>query len=248
MPPEVGALYVVATPIGNLEDITLRAVRVLGGVDRVLAEDTRRTGQLLKHLGHNKPLVSLHEHNERARIEQIVGWLAAGESLALVSDAGTPTVSDPGFPLVRAVADAGHRVVPIPGPSALTAAVSAAGLPTDRVLFIGFLPKRAGRRKAALREALEVRATTAMYVSPHKLPTVLSTLLELAGPERGACLCRELTKVHEEFDRAPLGELEARWRDKPVKGELTLLVEPPAEAKREKVNKYARQRDAEQGR
>ncbi len=236
-----GELYVVATPLGNLEDITLRAARILGEVDRVLAEDTRRSRQLLTHLGHDTPLTSVHEHNERSRIERVLGWLGEGKRLALVSDAGTPAISDPGFPLVQAVAAAGFRVIPIPGPSALVTAACAAGLPTDRLHFLGFLPVKTGKRRRALEEALAIRSTTVLYVSPHKLPKVLAAAASIA-PERPACLARELTKVHEEFDRAPLAELAERWASKPVKGELTLLIGPAPEAKRVKVNKYADQR------
>ena len=224
--PAPGTLYVVATPIGNLEDITLRAARLLGQVDRVLAEDTRRTRRLLTHLGHAPPVTSLHEHNERGRIAQVLGWLEEGDSLALVSDAGTPTLSDPGFPLVRAVVEAGHPVVPVPGASALLAAVVAAGLPTDRLYFLGFLPGRPGRRKRAIAEAVQLPATTALYVSPHKLGKVLAMAAEVAGDDRPACLCRELTKVHEEFDRGSLGELRDRWTGRKVRGELTLLIGP----------------------
>jgi len=228
-----GTLYVVATPIGNLEDITLRAARILGQVDRVLAEDTRRTRRLLTHLGHATPTLSLHQHNERGRIPQVVGWLLEGQSLALVSDAGTPGISDPGFPLIRAVLDAELRVVPVPGASALVAAASAAGLPTDRLYFLGFLPGRPGRRKRALQEALSTPSTVVLYVGPHKLPGILKMLVELVGPERTACVCRELTKIHEEFDRASLGELAERWGSKKVRGEVTLLVSPePSRAER----------------
>ena len=234
-------LYVVATPLGNLEDITLRAARILGEVDRVLAEDTRHSRKLLQHLGHSTPMTSLHEHNERGRIQQVLGWLAEEKRRAVISDAGTPAISDPGFPLVQAVAAAGYRVVPIPGPSALVTAACAAGLPTDRLHFLGFLPPRPGRRKRLLEEALALRSTTVIYVSPHKLAKVLALAAAIA-PERDACLARELTKVHEEFDRAPLAELSERWADKPVKGELCLLVGPAPEQKRVKVNKYADQR------
>ncbi len=240
MPPEP-ALYVVATPLGNLEDITLRAARILGSVDRILAEDTRHSRTLLAHLGHATPMTSLHEHNELGRIEQVIGWLAEGKTLALISDAGTPGISDPGFPLVRAVAAAGYRVVPIPGPSALVTAACAAGLPTDRIHFIGFLPARPGRQKKTLEEAMALRSTTVLYVGPHKLAKVLELAAAVAA-DRPACLARELTKVHEEFDRATLGELAARWADKPVKGELTLLIGPAEEEKRVKTNKYADQR------
>ena len=224
--PAPGTVYVVATPIGNLEDITLRAVRLLGQVDRVLAEDTRRTRRLLTHLGHSTSIVSLHEHNELGRITQALGWLAEGQSLALVSDAGTPTLSDPGFPLVRAVAEAGYTVVPVPGASALLAAAVAAGLPTDRLYFLGFLPGRPGRRRRALAEATQLPATTVLYVSPHKVAKVLAMASEVAGDDRPACLCRELTKVHEEFDRGPLGQLRDRWAGRKVRGELTLLIGP----------------------
>lgn len=220
-----GTLYVVATPLGNLEDITLRAVRILGEVDRILAEDTRRTKRLLTHLGHTTPMVSLHQHNELARLPAVLDWLGFGETLALVSDAGTPTISDPGFPLIRGIVEAGFDVVPIPGPSALATAVSAAGLATDRLYFLGFLPGRPGRRRRALEEALTTPSTVVLYVSPYKLAKTLAMLVELAGEDRRACVCRELTKLHEEFDRGSLGELAARWADRKVKGEVTLLVE-----------------------
>ena len=221
-----GTLYVVATPLGNLEDITMRAVRILGEVDMVLAEDTRRTRRLLTHLGHNTPTLSVHQHNERSRIAKICKMLEEGQDLALVSDAGTPAISDPGFPLIRAVLDAGLSVVPVPGPCALATAVSAAGLPTDRIHFIGFLPTRPGRRRRSLEEALALKASLVLYVSPHKLIKDLKLLVEIAGADRPACLCRELTKVHEEFDRASLGELLERWENKKVRGEITLVIGP----------------------
>jgi len=225
MPAEVtGTLYVVATPLGNLEDITVRAARILGEVDRVLAEDTRRTRRLLTHLGHNTPTLSVHQHNERGRIEQVCRMLEEGQNLALVSDAGTPAISDPGFPLIRAVLAAKLPVIPIPGACALTTAVCAAGLPTDRIHFIGFLPTRPGRRRTLLEEALSLKATLVLYASPHKLIKDLKLLVEIAGAERPACLCRELTKVHEEFDRASLGDLLERWEGKKVRGEITLVV------------------------
>ncbi len=227
--PRPGTLYVVATPLGNLEDITLRAARLLGQVSRVLAEDTRRSKRLLTHLGHSTPLVSLHQHNELARLPAVLDWLAGGESLALVSDAGTPTISDPGFPLIRGVLEAGHSVVPIPGPSALATAVSAAGLATDRLYFLGFLPGRPGRRRRALAEALSTPSTVCLYVSPYKLSKTLVMLVELTGGGRRACVCRELTKVHEEFDRGTLSELAARWAGRKVKGEVTLLIEKEQE-------------------
>jgi 16S rRNA (cytidine1402-2'-O)-methyltransferase len=221
-----GTLYVVATPLGNLEDITVRAARILGEVDKVLAEDTRRTRKLLTHLGHGTAMLSVHEHNERGRVEQVCRMLEQGQDLALVSDAGTPAISDPGFPLIRGVLAANFQVVPIPGACALTTAVCAAGLPTDRIHFVGFLPGRPGRRKTLLEEAVGLKATLVLYISPHKLVRDLKMLVEVAGAERPACLCRELTKVHEEFDRGSLGELLERWSDKKVRGEITMVVGP----------------------
>lgn len=229
MPPETasdaGKLFVVGTPLGNLEDITLRAVRILGEVDRILAEDTRRTGRLLMHLGHSTPTISLHEHNERGRIPQVLGWLQKGEQLALVSDAGTPAISDPGFPLIRAVIDAGLEVIPVPGPSALVAAASAAGLPTDQLHFLGFLPMKKGRRRSTLLQVAGAGGSLVLYVSPHRLQSDLEILCESLGEERPACLCRELTKVHEEFDRGTLGALRDRWQQRKPRGEFTLVVE-----------------------
>ncbi len=227
--PGEGMLFMVPTPIGNLEDITLRASRLLGAVSRVLAEDTRRSKRLLTHLGHSTPLVSLHQHNELARLPAVLDWLGAGEALALISDAGTPTISDPGFPLIRGVIEAGYSVVPIPGPSALAAAVSAAGLATDRLYFLGFLPGRPGRRRRALEEALATPATVVLYVSPYKLLKTLKMLVEEGFGARRACVCRELTKVHEEFDRGRLSELLERWENRKVKGEVTLLIEKEQE-------------------
>ncbi len=219
-----GTLYVVATPLGNLEDLSFRAARVLEQADLILAEDTRRTRKLLSHLGLSTPTSPLHQHNERSRVPKVLERLEGGQALALVSDAGTPGISDPGYPLIRAVIEADHPVVPIPGPSALVTAACAAGLPTDRLHFVGFLPGRPGRRKRVLEEALGLKSTLVLYVSPYKLVRELKLLVELGGPERPACLCRELTKIHEEFDRGSLSELLARWTDKKVRGEITLLV------------------------
>lgn len=215
----------VATPLGNLEDITLRAARVLGEVDRILAEDTRRTRKLLLHLGHATPTTSLHEHNERGRIPQVLGWLEEGASLALVSDAGTPGISDPGFPLIRAVVEAGFPVIPLPGPSALVTAASVAGLPTDQLHFLGFLPTKKGKRRTILRQVQGLGGSLVLYVSPHRLRSDLEILCEELGDTRPACLCRELTKVHEEFDRDTLGGLRDRWSERRPRGEITLVVE-----------------------
>jgi len=219
-----GALHVVATPIGNLEDITLRAVRVLKEADRILAEDTRHTGKLLKHLGIEASMTSLHGHNEKSRIDRVLGWLDEGLHLALVSDAGTPAISDPGAAIVAAARSAGHRVSPVPGACAFVAAASAAGLPTDKLHFVGFLPGRPGRRRKVLSAVLGIDGTTAVYVSPHRVVKDIAIAIEVAGEDRDACLCREITKVFEEFDRGTLGELHARWSSKTPKGEMVLLI------------------------
>ncbi len=221
-----GTLYVVATPIGNLEDITVRAARVLGEVDGVLAEDTRRTRTLLTHLGHATPMQSLHGHNEKAKIGRVLGRLARGESLAVVSDAGTPAISDPGAPLVAAVIEAGGTVVPVPGPSAVITALCASGLPTDRFQFVGFLPGRPGRRRKVLVEALASGGTTILYASPHRVVKDLAIAREVAGDDRPAVIARELTKIHEEFDRGTLAELVERWTDKQPRGEFVVLIGP----------------------
>jgi len=218
-------LFVVATPLGNLEDITLRAARILGEVDRILAEDTRRTKRLLMHLGHGTRTTSLHEHNEKGRIPQVLAWLENGANLALVSDAGTPGISDPGFPLIRAVVAAGFPVIPIPGPSALVTAASAAGLPTDQLHFLGFLPVKKGRRRSTIGQVSGAGGSLVLYLSPHRLQSDLEILCEELGDDRPACLCRELTKVHEEFDRGSLGTLRDRWAQRKPRGEFTLVVE-----------------------
>lgn len=218
-----GILSVVATPIGNLGDLSQRAIEVLTGADLVLAEDTRHTGRLLAHLGSTVPQRSLHEHNEQQRIAEVLARLAAGEHLALVSDAGTPTVSDPGFRLLAACAAAGVRIVPIPGPSALLAALVVSGLPTDRVSFDGFLPRRAGPRRARLGELADEVRTIVLYLSPHRAAADLRDLAETLGADRRAALCRELTKLHEEVRRGSLGELAASVADG-LRGEVTLVI------------------------
>lgn len=219
-----GTLFVVATPIGNLDDLTYRAVKCLETVDLIACEDTRRTARLLNHLGLHKPLLSCFEHNEASRVDEILAQVAAGRNVALVSDAGTPTISDPGFVLVRAARERGFRVVPIPGPSAVIAALSASGLPTDQFLFAGFLPRTAKARRDRIAELKDVRATLVFYEAPHR---VLEALADLrAGlSDRDAFLAREATKVHEEYVRAPLSELEAALRAKPgILGEIVLVV------------------------
>ena len=219
-----GTLYVVATPIGNLEDVTLRAVRVLGEVALVACEDTRRTARLLQAHGISTPTTSFFEHNERGKGERILRALREGRDVALVSDAGTPGISDPGFRLVREARAEGLAVVPIPGPSAAVAALSVSGLPTDRFLFVGFLPARAHARHEALRELAAVRDTLVVYEAPTRAVAALADMVELWG-EREAFLCREATKVHEEYVRGRLGALRDLLAGRAeVKGEIVLVV------------------------
>jgi 16S rRNA (cytidine1402-2'-O)-methyltransferase len=224
----VGVLHVVATPIGNLEDVTLRALRVLGEVDLVLAEDTRRTRILLQRHGVKARPLSLHAHNEASRIARVLEVLDAGGSAALVSDAGTPLLSDPGARLVDAALRAGHAVTPIPGPSALLAALVAAGLPAERFTFLGFPPRRKGPRDALLASLRERPETLVFFESPRRLPTTLRQLADALG-ERPACVARELTKLHEELVRGTLSELAKRFADG-ARGEVTLVVGGAPEA------------------
>ncbi|MDO8461562.1 MAG: 16S rRNA (cytidine(1402)-2'-O)-methyltransferase [Deltaproteobacteria bacterium] len=218
-----GILYIVATPIGNLEDITLRALRILKEVDLIACEDTRHTLKLLNHFEIKKPLVSYFEHNQVRRTPQIVAELGKGRNVALVSDAGTPAISDPGFPLVREAIAQGVTVVPIPGPSAVIAALSAAGLPTDSFQFIGFLPPKSGRRHNLLESFKEEEATLVIYESPHRILKTLEEASQVFG-QRPAVLARELTKIYEEFMRGTLWELLERVRQSPPKGEMVLLI------------------------
>jgi 16S rRNA (cytidine1402-2'-O)-methyltransferase len=220
-----GTLYVVATPIGNLEDVTLRALRILREEVKLIAcEDTRQTQKLLTHYGIRKPLISYHEHNEAARTAELVAILEGGESLAVVTDAGTPLVSDPGYRVVRAAVDAGIRVVPLPGASAALPALAASGLPTDSFRFLGFLPwKRAARRKL-LESLIEESVTVVAYESPHRL---LDTLKEMASifPDRPIALAREMTKVHEEFLRGTVVQVRELLATRgTIKGEITLVI------------------------
>lgn len=218
-----GILYIVATPIGNLEDITLRAIRTLREVDLIAAEDTRHTRKLLAHLDIHTPMTSFFAGNERGKAGAIIRQIAEGKNVALVTDAGTPCISDPGYPLLAAAVEAGVRIVPIPGPSALSAALSAAGLPTDRFTFVGFLPDKPGKRKRALEELKGILHTLVLYVSPWKAAATIADCLEVLG-DRRACLCRELTKIHEEFLRAPLSAIAAAVEAKPPKGEMVLVI------------------------
>ena len=227
-----GCLYVVATPIGNLADLSERARTVLATADAVAAEDTRYTGRLLATFDCRAELVSLHEHNEQARVPVLVGRLQAGESVALVSDAGTPGVSDPGYRLVVAAHEAGCRVVPIPGASAAVAALSAAGQPTDRFVFEGFLPARAKARRERLKALATEARTLVLYESSHRIVAALADLAAGFGPQRPATLARELTKAFETVRRATLGEL-AAWVDADPnqrRGEIVLVIGGASEA------------------
>ena len=217
-------LHVVATPIGNLRDITLRALDTLQECDRLLAEDTRRTGKLLEAHGLSAKMVSYHDHNAGARVPQVLEWLAAGERIALVSDAGTPLVSDPGFRLVRAARKAGHAVHAVPGASAVVAALSVAGLPSDQFHFAGFLPPKRGARRTALRELAGVPGTLVFYETGPRLADMLGDCAEVLG-DREARVARELTKTFEEVRMGSLSELAAM---ETPKGEIVVLVAPGA--------------------
>ena len=217
-----GALHVVATPIGNLGDLTARAVETLRGADLVLSEDTRRTGRLLAHVGSGAPQRSLHEHNERERVDEVVARIAGGATVALVTDAGTPLVSDPGLAVVRGCVAAGLPVVPVPGASAPLAALVASGLPTDRFTFEGFLPRRGRARAERLAELADEPRTAVVFVAPHRAAADLEDLAAACGDDRPAVLCRELTKLHEEVRRGTLGALRDGLGE--VRGEITLVV------------------------
>ena len=222
-----GVLYVVATPIGNLGDISARAREILALASAVAAEDTRHSGRLLRELGLERPLVSLHEHNERARVGELVARLQGGESIALVSDAGTPLVSDPGYLLVAAAAAAGIVVTPVPGPNAAITALSASGLPCDRFCFEGFLPSRAAARRRRLAGLSAETRTLVLYEAPHRMAECLDDLVAACGGERRACIARELTKRFETFYRGTLAELAERAKSDPdvARGESVILVE-----------------------
>jgi 16S rRNA (cytidine1402-2'-O)-methyltransferase len=219
-----GTLFVVATPIGNLEDITYRAVRVLREVDLIACEDTRHTAKLLQHYGIDKPTVSYHEHNEAARAEELTGKLGQGLSVAQVSDAGMPGISDPGYRVIKLAIERGIQVVPVPGPSALIAALAASGMATDSFQFLGFLPARSGQRRTLLETLRHAAHTTIAYEAPHRIAETLQDVVELLGTERPVVLARELTKVHEEFLRGTAAELLRQLKDREPKGEITLLI------------------------
>ncbi len=222
---ETGCLYLVATPIGNLEDITLRALRVLKEVDLVACEDTRQTQKLLGRYGIRKRLVSYHEHNEMTRAPELVIELEQGARAALVSDSGTPVISDPGHRLVALCLRHRIPVVPVPGPSALVAALAASGMPTEEFIFVGFLPSRAGERRKALEGLATQPRTLVLYEAPHRLEETVKDALDIVGP-RPAVIAREVTKLHEEFLRGNLAELLEHIRRKAPRGEMTLLIGP----------------------
>lgn len=221
---ESGRLYIVATPIGNKDDITLRALSILRSADFVAAEDTRHTGKFLGFHNISAKLVSCHEYNERERIPGLIEKLRAGASGAIVSNAGTPSVSDPGYRLIKAVIANDIEVVPVPGVSAVITAISAAGLPTDSFLFAGFLPKKKGKRLAQLKSLADQPRTLVFYESPRRVPAFIEEIIPVMGDRHGV-LAREMTKLHEEFIRGKLSEILNHLRDRPVvKGECTLLV------------------------
>jgi 16S rRNA (cytidine1402-2'-O)-methyltransferase len=220
-----GTLYLIATPIGNLEDITHRAVRLLGQVDVIACEDTRHTKKLLSHYGINTRTISYHEHNERERSMELIERLKSGADVAVVSDAGTPGISDPGFRLARIAIDSGVQVVPVPGASALISALVASGLPTDEFFFGGFLPARSGARRARLAELRSLPATLIFYEGPHRIAATLKDALEILG-ERQAVVARELTKMHEEIARGSLSELTIRFSSpESARGEMVLIID-----------------------
>lgn len=222
-----GTLYIVATPIGNLEDITLRALRVLKDADLIACEDTRHTRKLLAHYQITTPTISYHDHNERERALDLVKKLEDGQNIAVVSDAGTPLISDPGFRIVREAIGRSITVVPIPGPSALIAALSAAGLPEREFTFVGFLPARRTARRARLAELAGVSSTLIFYEAPHRIKETIDDARELLG-NRDCVLAREVTKLHEEFARGRLSEI--KLSEGATRGEMVLMIGPPQDS------------------
>jgi 16S rRNA (cytidine1402-2'-O)-methyltransferase len=220
----LSTLFIVATPIGNLNDFSQRAVDTLKTVDRIACEDTRTSSVLLNHFQIDKPLFSFHQHNEHKRVHSLIDMLDRGETIALISDAGMPGISDPGFLAARAAHQAGHEVCPLPGPDAATAAVAASGLPCDRFTFEGFLPPKKGRQ-TRIREISESEITTVVYESPHRLIKFLNALSEFCSADRWICIARELTKRHEEIDRGQLGGILQKWKEREsIKGELVVVI------------------------
>lgn len=225
--PAPGHLYVVATPIGNLADLTERARALLGSVDLVACEDTRTTGLLLNRLGLKRAMVAYHEHNETAAAESLVEALAAGKSVALVCDAGTPGLSDPGFRLTRACRKRDLPVVPVPGASALTAVLCAAGLPTNGFLYVGFLPPKSAARERFLTKYQDFDYTIALYESCHRIVKFAGEMVAVLGPDRVVCIAKEVTKRHETFLVGPVGTVSERLQQMSLKGEFVVLIAPP---------------------
>lgn len=221
---EKGVLYIVATPIGNLEDITYRAVRILREADLIACEDTRHTRKLLDHYGIEAKLVSYHEHNEVERASELIQKVCQGLSVAQVSDAGMPAISDPGYRLIRLAIEHGIRVVPVPGPSALVAALAGSGLPTDAFEFRGFLPAKSGQRRTVLEAVRGADHTIIFFEAPHRVHESVEDIVAALGPARPLVIAREMTKVHEEFLRGSAAEIAAEIRDREIKGEITLLI------------------------
>jgi 16S rRNA (cytidine1402-2'-O)-methyltransferase len=222
--PKPGTLYVVGTPIGNLEDMTFRAVRILQTVDLIAAEDTRHTGKLLQHFQITTPQLSYHDHNRNSRIPELLAHLGNGKAIAIVTDAGMPGISDPGYELVLACVEAGIPVVPIPGPTAAIAALSASGLPTDKFVFEGFLPAKGGDRRDRLESVQAEAQTIILYEAPHRLRQTLQDLADVLGKDRQLVLARELTKLHEEFWRGKIEDAIAHVGEREPQGEYTLVV------------------------
>lgn len=226
-PPLAPGLYLVATPIGNLEDITLRALRILRSADRIACEDTRQTQKLLNHFGIATPTVSYHLHNEGSRAEELVGQLKEGARIAVVSDAGTPGIADPGHELVRAVIAAGIPLFPVPGANAAVSALIASGLSTENFIFHGFLPAKEGQRRTALEQLPRDQGTHIFYEAPHRILDTLSDVEAVFGPAQRVVVARELTKLHEEFLRGPVNEIRSQLAERAsVRGEMVLLFSP----------------------
>jgi 16S rRNA (cytidine1402-2'-O)-methyltransferase len=221
-----GVLYVVATPIGNLEDITHRAVRVLREADLIACEDTRQTRKLLDHYGISTPTIGYHEHNEAARAEELVRKLEDGVDVAQVSDAGMPGISDPGYRVIKLAIDQGIKVVPVPGASALTAALVGSGLPNDAFTFRGFLPSKSGQRRTVLESFRGAAHTIVVYEAPHRIRETLEDIVMSLGSDRPVVVARELTKIHEEFIRGTAAEVLSELQGRELKGEITLLIGP----------------------
>ncbi len=226
-----GRLYVVATPLGNLSDLTRRAVDVLATVDVVAAEDTRRARTLLTVSGGRPRVVSFHAHSPPGRLREVLGHLEAGRSVALVTDAGTPTISDPGAALVRGARAAGHEVTVVPGPSAVPAALSISGFPADRYIFLGFLPRRGRERRRLIQDAAESALTVVLFESAARLGALLDDLAACCGPERHVAVARELTKIHEELRDGTLEDIAGYYREHPPRGEVTVVLAGAPEAR-----------------